>query len=134
MAVAAEVQTQAAVDDSHRDECPTKCNVGLGPETRLALADVHRVVEEAEDGLDGEENDDDDAENGVVVVDLVDLWLVKVSMDRDHVPLWTRDTNLSVWLQSNIHAQSKSGQSHEVGKSLRRSMDPDQSRKGEKSD
>jgi hypothetical protein len=70
--VAAEVQTQPAVDDSHGDERPTECNVGLRPETGLALADVHCVVEHAEDGLDCEESDDDNAENGVVVVDLVD--------------------------------------------------------------
>lgn len=101
--VAAEAQTQATVDDSQGDEGPTKGDMRKCPDARLALTDIRRVMELTQDGLDGEEDDDDNADDGMVVVNLTKLRSVDVSLFRDPSPL-RRSTNLSIRFKSDVHA------------------------------
>ena len=69
--VAAELEAESAVDDAERDESPTQGHVRERPHRTLPGALKNHVVHLAEEGLDREEDDDQDPNDGVVVVDLV---------------------------------------------------------------
>lgn len=104
------------------------------PDTGLALTDVCCVVELTKDGLEGEEDDDDDADDGVVGVDLVRIMIsARFFGLGSYILSRSGVTNLPFRFESDVNAQPKPRNSQDVSETLRHSMDPNQSRKGEKS-
>lgn len=71
MSVVAQAETQASVDDAQGDEGATKSDVRNCPNAGFAFTDVHHVVKLAQQGLDGEKGDDNNTDDGVVVVNLI---------------------------------------------------------------
>ena len=84
--VVAEAQTQATVDDTHGDQSPTESDMRNCPDPGLAVTDVRCVVELAKEGLDGEEDDDDNADDGVVGIDLVRIMISSTSFGLGPYP------------------------------------------------
>lgn len=71
--VGAEAQTETAVDDTQCNETPAEGNVRHGPNAGLAVTDVDRVMKLTQNGLNGEQANHDDADDGMSIVDLVDI-------------------------------------------------------------
>jgi len=68
--VVREQQAQAAVDDAEGDEGAAEPDVNGGPEGAARGADVQEVVRKAQHRLEDKERDDDDADDGMVRVEL----------------------------------------------------------------
>lgn len=68
--VVAQLETQSTVDDAERDERATEPDMGGGPDRAAirALEDV--MMQDAEERLEHEEADDQQADDGVGIVDL----------------------------------------------------------------
>jgi len=66
--VARQLQAQAAVDDAQRDDAAAQPDVRVGPEDAAFVGLEEVVVQEAQDGLEEEEDEEDYADYWVVVV------------------------------------------------------------------
>ena len=71
LGVTAHFEAESAVNDPERDQDPTVPDVCRGPDVPPAGSLEGEVMEVTEGGLDYEEADDDEANNGVVLVDLI---------------------------------------------------------------
>lgn len=98
------------------------------PNARLAVTNVRRVMELTQDGLDGEEDNDNNTDDGMVVVDLqrITISACLLGLEKE---LLRRSTNLSFRFKSNVHAEPKSSQCQHVGENLRCGMNPYESGK-----
>lgn len=65
-----ELEPKPTVDDAKRDYATAEPEMAVGPEGARAVLLEERVVQEAEDGLEEEADEDDDADDGVLVGEL----------------------------------------------------------------
>ena len=82
--VISELEAEAALDEGEGEEEAAPPDVEGGPDGSALGLDVDGVVEGAEDGLEEEGDDDDEADDGVVFVDLRrrrmrQLWIMQVT-------------------------------------------------------
>lgn len=83
--VIAQFEAESAVDDTERDQNPTEPDVGCGPDVAFAGSLKDEMMDVTESGLEHEEGDDDETEDGVVFIDLVlcvsfELFLTNTTM------------------------------------------------------
>jgi hypothetical protein len=71
VACACELEAQSPVDDAQDHEDPTVPDVAVGDESAFLVLEVMAMMDIASEGLEAEERDDDGAEDGVVLVEVL---------------------------------------------------------------